>query len=96
VKPAAILIKDPAGLAVEIQYDGVTDLPDGHIALYAHLQTEQPQWQEGHPESGQCLVYCSATGNVGLAEWDGEWLVPEPQDIESEYITHWQPKPTRP
>lgn len=50
------------------------------------------------PESGApVLVWCDGCGCAGVA-WirQGAWLMPEPQPLGYESITHWMPLPAGP
>ena len=55
------------------------------------------------PESGEPVqVWCEGAEQPGLAwisrhaDWSGEWVIPEPQAIGYESITHWMPLPAGP
>lgn len=74
------------------------------IKLYAHpvAQAGQvPAWvacTERLPESGEpVIVWCSGSSQAGVA-WirQGAWLMPEPQALGYESITHWAPLPAAP
>lgn len=54
--------------------------------------------EERLPESGApVLVWCDGCGCAGVA-WirQGAWLMPEPQPLGYESITHWMPLPAGP
>ena len=54
--------------------------------------------EERLPESGApVLVWCDGCGRAGVA-WirQGAWLMPEPQPLGYESITHWMPLPAGP
>lgn len=55
------------------------------------------------PEPGEPVqVWCEGAEQPGLAwisrhaDWSGEWVIPEPQAIGYESITHWMPLPSGP
>lgn len=81
----------------------VAKLPVG-TKLYAApvAQAGQvPDWvacAERLPESGEpVIVWCSGSNQAGVA-WirQGAWLMPEPQALGYESITHWTPLPAAP
>ena len=58
---------------------------------------------ERMPEPGEPVqVWCEGAEQPGLAwvsrhaDWSGEWVIPEPQAIGYESITHWMPLPAGP
>jgi len=49
------------------------------------------------PPRTMVIVWCSAAENSGLAYWCGDhWMMPEPQSIGYNNITHWRYKPSGP